>query len=545
MHWLDIPSISLAIARLDAVEAPPDRFAIWVVQAPYPGGYVHDDRVWPDSLDLTWQAWQQLFSLQPLDDPIAPNSPDAEALGISTSASSPGASYSSRLMQQLGLRLWQFLFSGSPIERSFAQSQGIALGQGQPLRVRLDLRDPSSIALPWEIAQPRAGKPAIALAQNLLFSRTTSDVEPLSPVRESDRLKVLVVLGQDGGFADLPDLDLDREAASIAPLLQPSAREEGSPNRQAAPCQVDTLVQPTPGELIEAIETEEYNILLYAGHGTPAPDGGKLWLRPDTTLSGTELAQVLVRARVTLAIFNACWGAAPDRHDRQPIKRSSLAEVLIHHGVPAAIAMRDSIADSEALSFIQALIRALGDRLPIDRAVSVARAQLLTLYKFNQPVWTLPIAYMHPEFDGMLVMPLSEAMTELPPNSTTWLGQPIPTASLHAIDDPTQVWQIHGGVMRVGRRQDNDLIRPERWVSQQHAEIFYRHLPKQNTESTYFLRDFSRYGTLVSDEGGWRKIHHAEIALRSGTRIQFGSSKGQILEFKIGGSDGSEISESR
>jgi hypothetical protein len=39
-------------------------------------------------------------------------------------------------------------------------------------------------------------------------------------------------------------------------------------------------------------------------------------------------------------------------------------------------------------------------RVPIDQAVRIARQQLLTLYKYNQPAWTLPILYMHPEFDG-------------------------------------------------------------------------------------------------------------------------------------------------
>jgi hypothetical protein len=94
--------------------------------------------------------------------------------------------------------------------------------------------------------------------------------------------------------------------------------------------------------------------------------------------------------------------------------RSSLAEVLIHHGVPAVLGMRDSIADQEALSFIQTLAQALAARMPIDQAVAVARQQLLTLYKFNQPAWTLPVLYMHPEFEGELIKPIEEGITELP-----------------------------------------------------------------------------------------------------------------------------------
>ena len=90
-------------------------------------------------------------------------------------------------------------------------------------------------------------------------------------------------------------------------------------------------------------------------YGVPAPDGGMLFLQADRAMNGTELAQVLTRSRVKLAVFNACWGAQPDQQGHQAIPRSSLAEVLLHHGVPAVLAMRDSIADQEALSFIQAL----------------------------------------------------------------------------------------------------------------------------------------------------------------------------------------------
>ncbi len=89
--------------------------------------------------------------------------------------------------------------------------------------------------------------------------------------------------------------------------------------------------------------------------------------------------------------------------------------MLIHHGVPAVLGMRDTITDEEALSFIQAFAKALAERLPIDQAVAVARQHLLTLYRFNQQAWTLPVLYMHPEFDGELLKPLEGSPTEMPP----------------------------------------------------------------------------------------------------------------------------------
>jgi len=555
--------------------------------------------MWPDTLSQSWKAWQEMFSLSgtihelPLNpdgsfvspqnnqnilaeieqrtpnslQSLSPMPPVPLSLGQGglvergeQNPAQPPASYSSRLMQQLGMNLWQWLFEG-PIQGSLQESKGIAIGQSLPLRVRIDLREPYLIALPWEIMQPQAGQPAISLSQQLLFSRTTSNVEPLPPLRPADSLNILLVLGQaePGRSAhsvfssgNNRHLQLEAEALALAGVLESAFQTDDSDKYFdiSVPTNVDTLIEPTPAELIARLETEDYNILFYAGHGIPGPDGGLLFLGPDNAINGTELAQVLVRCRVTLAVFNACWGAQPaverlvdsNNGQQQAIARSSLAEVLIHHGVPAVLGMRDSIADREALSFIQTFAQALAGRMSIDRAVAVARQQLLTLYKFNQPAWTLPVLYMHPEFDGQLTEPVDDLKTELPLNSSTWLGRLPSCAYLRGRDRPNikssesgnQVWQITAGMVRVGRWEENDVVIREQWVSQKHAEIFCRNsIGDHRGEPSYFLRDFSRYGTLVLGPEGWVRVHHQELLLQSGTQLKFGSSQGQVFEFTI------------
>jgi len=519
--------LKIAIAPLSITQDP--HFAMWVLQAPYLSGYVHHDSTWTEDLAQLWYAWQQLFSWQLLPSPLLPKTPGDLLSAFKNNAST---SYSSLLMQKLGLNLWQWLFSG-PVARSFDRSQGIAMGQNKPLRLRLDLRSPHLIGLPWEILQPQPGKSAVALSQHLLFSRTTSEVESLSLRQATDTLNILLVLGQESTERYLPELQLEQEASLLSEIFDRCALEEST-----VPYLVQTLIQPTVAELIDRLESQEIHILLYAGHGVPAPDGGRLFLGSETTLSGTELAQVLVRTQVTLAVFNSCWGAQSARQesDGSVLPRSSLAEVLIHHGVPAVLAMRDTIADREALSFIRAFAQALAQQHPIDRAVAIARQQLLTLYKFNQPAWTLPVLYMHPEFNGCLIPQQDWAITELPSNSNTWLEHLDANVYLRSIGSGEKVWPIRSGFLRVGRTDDNDLAIPERWVSKRHAEIFSRHLHAQSGKASppmYYLRDFSRYGTLVLGEEGWRKIHHQEVLLRSGVQIKFGSSHGQALEFRI------------
>jgi len=549
MSAIKNPCLSLAVTRLSSAGA--ENLAIWVLKAPYPGGMVHHDCTWPETLTQTWLAWQEMFSVRQL--PHVPLIHQAvqptNTLPPDNTISGSGqiTSYSSGLMQRLGTELWRWLFD-APIRSTLAQSQGIAIGQDKPLRLRLEIRDPDLIPLPWEIMQPMVGKQAISLSQQLLFSRTTSDVDSLKLQTPSNQaLNILLVLGQDKptSKSSAAGLQLEQEADALANVLKAGGKASAPSEKLvvSVPCHVEKLLQPTPAELINALENGAYNIMFYAGHGEPAPDGGLLFLRPDAKINGTELAQVLVRTQVTLAVFNACWGAQPHQVGSQAIPRSSLAEVLIHHGVPAVLGMRDAIADHEALSFIQTLAQALAARMPIDQAVAVARQQLLTLYKFNQPAWTLPVLYMHPEFQGELIKPIEDNITELPSMTPSWVGTPAPVASLRPLGSTNQVWHIRGGLMRVGRSQENDLVIHEQWASSKHAEIICRHtFTAQEASPTYFLRDFSRNGTMIlrpqrkagnDDITGWERVNHQEVPLQSGIQLKFGSSRGQILEFVV------------
>lgn len=526
MPLSDILSLNLAIARLANTET--NNFAIWVLQAPYSGGYVHHDCTFPTTLTSSWQAWQAMFA--PHTSFEAAKEPFFELLSLLPPVEKT-TNKSSRLMQHLGISLWQWLFQGQ-IQISWERSQGIAIGQDKPLRLRLDIREPNLIALPWEIMQPQPGKPAISLAQQVLFSRTTSDVEALPSLPGNQGLNILLVLGENSPLSE--SLQLEAEAQMLEQTLKrfQQLNPINGKNLASVSCQVDTLLQPTPQQLISQLETQAYNIFFYAGHGLNAPDGGMLFLRPGMTLSGTELAQVLTRSQVTLCAINACWGAQPAFEQQQALPRSSLAEVLIHHGVPAVLGMRDEIADEEALSFIQAFTQALAAGMTIDRAVAIARQQLLALYRFNHPAWTLPVLYMHPEFDGELLSN-TESITQLPEDAITGIKQPPLSAAIRSVSTPEKVWQLRNRIVRLGRHPENDIVISEGWVSQRHAEIYCRQAPLGGT--TFFLRDNSRFGTLLLDCDRWQNVHLQEVPLQSGMQLKFGSSRGQTFEFIVEG----------
>lgn len=443
------PCLNLAIARLSTIGN--QSFAIWVVNAPYIAGSILNDCFWSPELTQSWQAWQEMFALDrligntfnPLINNLSPLYPVA-------TSNSQNNNYSSRLMQDLGISLWNWLFQGS-ILNTLEHSIGIANGKDKPLRLRLDIRDPDLIALPWEIMQSQPGKPSASLSPHLLFSRTTNNVESLPTLPVSQSLNVLLVVGENTSAstklsASAQYLHLEKEADILVKALTSYGYDVGNSQGIGVKCDVDTLLQPTPEQLIAQLETKTYNVFFYAGHGLSAPDGGVIYLQPDRTINGTELAQILTRYQVKLCVFNACRLAQPAIINRQALENSSLAEVLIHHGVPAVLGMRDQITDEEAITFIQTFAQALAARHSIDRAVAIARQQLLTLYKFNFPAWTLPILYLHPEFDGELLRPAQEEVTQLPENSLSGIRARPLKASLRSLSVPKKFGRCKAGL---------------------------------------------------------------------------------------------------
>ena len=527
------PCLNLAIARLS--NTGNHSFVIWVVKAPFIAGPIPLDCFWSPELTRSWQAWQEVFALDRLIDNTF--TPLIEIPPLASVASGNGHNnYTGRLMQDLGINLWNWLFQGT-ILNTLEHSIGIANGKEKPLKLRLDIRDPDLIALPWEVMQSFPGKPSISLSPHILFSRTTGNVESLQPLPVSQNLRVLLVIG-----ANLPAptklsdstqyLHLEKEADILVKAL---TSDNDLSKGVGVKCDVDTLLQPTLEQLITQLETKNYNVFFYAGHGLSAPDGGIIYLRPDRTINGTELAQVLTRCQVKLCVFNACWLAQPATINRQALQNSSLAEVLIHHGVPAVLGMRDQITDEEALTFIQTFAQALAARHSIDRACAIARQQLLTLYKFNFPAWTLPILYLHPEFDGELVRPAQEEVTQLPENSLSGIRSRSLKASLRSLSVPKKVWSLQTGFALLGRiNANNDIAIEEPWISKQHAKIFCRNEKKDGkTIPTYFISDNSRFGTLIFDRDCWQNIHRQEVPLRSGMQIKFGCSQGETFEFIV------------
>ncbi len=491
---------------IDRLKTGPNNFAVWITEAPLPVAITHHDQPWSERLTQAWLCWEEIFSEEK-----SPRPPFVGDLSAHPGLS-PGEG--GKLMQELGIGLWRWLFSPS-LGQSLAISQGVAAGNAKPLRIRLEVRDRYLGLLPWEIMQSEVNMQPVSVSHNILFSRTSSRVTPLALPPLADCLRILLVAGEDSCPESQQALQLRTEIDNIVRIVKGEDRDK-------TPI-IDVLIRPTTQELIETLDRGNYNAFFYGGHGEPHQEGGLLKFGSGTALTGIELGQVLVRNRVILCVFNTCWGAKPALTGDEIIERSSLAEALIAGGVPAVLGMRDRIADREALTFISTFSKDLSEGLPIDQAVRHARGNLLSTYRFNQPAWTLPILYMHPNFDGQIIQSADNRITTIPG------PKEYPSAYLKA-QISGRIWRIEG-LTYLGRNGDtNTVVIREQWVSGSHGQIVCRQISPGGTYH-FSLIDNSRYGTFIYENGSWRHYYHEEIPLAPNTQIRLGSMEGETLEF--------------
>jgi tetratricopeptide (TPR) repeat protein len=108
--------------------------------------------------------------------------------------------------------------------------------------------------------------------------------------------------------------------------------------------------------------------------------------------------------------LNSCEGARGSESDAF----SSTAATLVRRGVPAVVAMQYEVTDRAAIEFSRDFYEALADSLPVDAAVTEARAAV-SMDSILE--WGTPVLYMHSP-DGRVFDVLAAAPREHPPPDT-------------------------------------------------------------------------------------------------------------------------------
>ncbi|MEG4497979.1 CHAT domain-containing protein [Microcoleus sp. F10-C6] len=304
----------------------------------------------------------------------------------------------------LGQQLYSGLFQGN-LRDSWTCAQGIAQHRREVLQLRLGLKGRRLPRLPWEVLH--AGDRPLATGTDVVFSRYQPGTSLFKQTRilpSSGPLKILMAIASPG---DRDSLQLKREVFHLQQELQNRTANplKNSPHSEI---QLTILEQPDREQLTQALEQGQYQVLHYAGHSNLGSRGGELYLVSSRTgltetLSGDDLAGLLVNNGIQMAVFNSCRGAYGDPSDlADDSPERNLTEALVKRGIPAVLAMAESIPDDVALTLTRLFYRNLNQGYPVDLSLSRARAGLISAYGSHQLYWALPILYQHPDFDGYL-----------------------------------------------------------------------------------------------------------------------------------------------
>lgn len=309
-------------------------------------------------------------------------------------------------LAMLGQRLYGAVFQGT-IRDSWMTAQGIAQHRRERLRFRLGLKGTRLHRLPWEVLY--AGDRPLATGTDVVFSRYHSSFAIVKshlsypkpfPSESPHTLKILMVLAVP---ADQDALALKQEAEQLKQELQASS----SGTNQLPGIELTILEQPGREQLTQALEHNHYQVLHYAGHSNLSAAGGNLYLVNrrtglSETLSGDDLAGLLVNNGIRMAVFNSCRGGYSATAESSSEAEGNLAEALVKRGIPAVLAMAERIPDEVALNLSRLFYRNLKQGYPVDLSLSRSRQGLISSYGSDQLYWALPILYLHPKFDGYL-----------------------------------------------------------------------------------------------------------------------------------------------
>ncbi|MEA5582618.1 cell division protein HetF [Nodularia harveyana UHCC-0300] len=312
----------------------------------------------------------------------------------------------------LGQQFYNALFQGT-LRDSWITAQGIAQNHQQVLRLRLGLKDIRLARLPWEVMH--AGDRPLATGPYIAFSRYQSGMMAASRLPSRNRpkissptgVKVLMVLASP---PDQVRLDLlKQEAINLQAELQrrtPQTETNGNP---LPDIELTLLDQPGREELTQALEQGRFQVLHYSGHSNLGPNGGQIYLVSrktglTETLSGDDLAGLLVNNNIQMAVFNSCWGTYTATSDGvgDITAERNLTESLVRRGIKGVLGMSERIPDEVALTLTQLLYRNLSQGYPVDLCVSRVRQGLISAYGSHQSYWALPILYLQQSFDGVL-----------------------------------------------------------------------------------------------------------------------------------------------
>lgn len=277
-----------------------------------------------------------------------------------------------------GQQLFELLFADPQLREAWAEARGRA---SEKLRVRLyiDIHAPELHTLPWELLHDGAKM----LSANVLtpFSRYLPAAMPWGGLIQERPIRILVAISNPHDLeryrlAPL-DVALERE------ILEDSLRQsEGAEEPEEVKLEVTYLEPPITLARLETELRRGYHILHYLGHGAYSArrQQAALYLQDEAgntaIVPDDALIQMLTRQelRPQLIFLAACQSAVRSTGDAF----RGLGPKLVQIGMPAVVAMQDSLEMQMARKLTSAFYQNLLAHGIVDRAINEARSVLLS-----------------------------------------------------------------------------------------------------------------------------------------------------------------------
>jgi tetratricopeptide (TPR) repeat protein len=304
-------------------------------------------------------------------------------------------------VQDFGRSLFESLLVGD-VRTRYEMSLSEARRQGKGLRLKLRIQPSELAVLPWEFLYDVDRDRYPCLSSNTPLVRYLDLPQPVEPLIVSPPLRVLGMVTSPLG---LDPLDVKHEKRLVEEATR-GLSEDGL-------LELTWLDGQTWRHLQRAMRRGPWHIFHFVGHGgfDAATEEGAIALSDEAgrmhLLRATGLAELLDdHYPLRLVFLNSCEGAKGSESDAF----SNTAATLVRRGVPAVVAMQYEITDGAAIEFSRDFYEALADSLPVDAAVTEARA---AVSMDSMLEWGTPVLYMRSP-DGRLFDVSSPRADQIP-----------------------------------------------------------------------------------------------------------------------------------
>jgi hypothetical protein len=328
-----------------------------------------------------------------------------EAVVLASGVSGRGLSHAESQLRRVGTQLFDALFSG-PVMGTYRASTGVALQQGQPLRVVLRLNAPQLAALPWE-AMFDSETQTYVCRREPLVRHVPAPYTP-APLEVTPPLRLLGLVASPRG---LPALDVSAEQQRLSEALAVPIAE--------GLIEVHWIPQATWEAVHEELLSGAWHVVHFIGHGDydAACDQGRIVLEGSdgraNPVEATRLADLLNEAHPIprLVVLNSCSSGEEASRDLL----SGTAATLVHGGIGAVAAMQFAVSDPAAIAFSRGFYTAIAHGHSVDDAIRSGRIAILGAPHTLE--WVTPVLYVRGENTQLFSLPAT-------PRRVIQLGQP-------------------------------------------------------------------------------------------------------------------------